>query len=436
MEEVQDRRDISACWTLKPKNRMEAAVNRTGVLAILVVALASSPTFGQFGGAGGGMGGMGGGMGGQGMAAGMQAQGGRFNVAGVADVQRFAEVEMEGGQRLSGKIELRNLVVDGELGRYLIAPFKIKAIRFLKPLNDAKPANGPAATDNEGNRAGDDVIDVQVARQARLAAVRAARAGAGLGGFETSTAPRGKVITITGKEIIGTIHIPNDFRLELEFGMLVLAPDKLRSITFADIRGNDGPGKAGARVPGEPNDAGRPAPARDTSPPRYLRHGNAIIVISPVGDRVTLYSFETKKSESLELSGSKDAPLGVVPILDQNLVALAMNGPKVTRIAVADMASGTWHSQELHKPIDGRAVPIVAAGVVVYNLGQDVYAYSAEAKQWDVALLPEGTRAAPTVGPGTATIESDGHIYTFSGKTGKWNHIDVRALLDGGALAK
>ena len=113
-----------------------------------------------------------------------------------------------------------------------------------------------------------------------------------------------------------------------------------------------------------------------------------------------------------------------------------LKGPKVTRIAVADTASGTWHSQELRKPLDGRASPIVAAGVVVYNLGRDVYAYGAEAQRWDVAELPEGVRAMPSVGPGTATIESDGHIYTFAGKTGKWDHVDVRAILDGGAAEK
>ena len=173
-----------------------------------------------------------------------------------------------------------------------------------------------------------------------------------------------------------------------------------------------------------------PTSGEDTSPPRYFRQGSFVIVISPVGDRVTLYNLDTKKSESLELSGSKDAPLEVTPILDENLVALMLKGPKVTRIAVADIASGTWHSQELRKPIDGQAVPIVASGVVVYNLGRDVYAYGAEAQRWDVAELPEGVRAMPSVGPGTATIESHGHIYTFAGKTGKWDHVDVRAILD------
>ncbi len=98
------------------------------------------------------------------------------------------------------------------------------------------------------------------------------------------------------------------------------------------------------------------------------------------------------------MSGSKDAPLEVTPIIAENLVALRLKGSKITRIAVADTASGTWHPQELRTPIEGQAVPIVAAGVVVYNLGQDVYAYGVEAQRWDVAELPEGVRAMPFFG--------------------------------------
>jgi hypothetical protein len=109
---------------------------------------------------------------------------------------------------------------------------------------------------------------------------------------------------------------------------------------------------------------------------------------------------------------------------------LQLTGSKITRIAVADMASGTWHSQDLHTPIDGQAVPIVGPGVVVYILGREVYAYGAEAQRWDVAELAAGVRAVPVVGPETATIESQGHIYTFAGKSGKWEHVDVRTLLD------
>jgi len=408
-------------------------MNRTGVLAAVALMLACSPSFAQppgMGGMGGGMGGMGGGMGGQGLVPGMMMQGGRFAGAGFIEVQRSAQVEMEGGQHLSGKIDLRPVVVDGDLGQYVIAPYKIKVIRFLKPVNE------PEANNNGEGGGGEEVVVGREALQNRAAVLRASRVVVGGGGFGMAPATRGKVITTADKEIIGTIHIPTEFRLELDFGTLALAPDKLRSITFTDDSREDKPSKAGATASSGPDDIGRPAPGREASLPRYFRHGSFVIVISPLGHQVTLYNVETRKSESLELSGSKDAPLEVTPVLDQNLVALMLKGPKLTRIAVADTASGTWHSQELRKPVDGRAVPIVASGVVVYNLGRHVYAYGAQAQRWDVAELLEGVRAMPSVGPGTVTIESDGHIYTFAGKTGKWDHVDVRAILDGVAAEK
>ena len=167
-----------------------------------------------------------------------------------------------------------------------------------------------------------------------------------------------------------------------------------------------------------------------------MRDGSSVIVISPVGDRVTLFNLDTKKSQSIELSGTKDAPLEVTPILAVNFVALAINGSKITKIAVADTAHGTWHSQALRKPFDGRAVPIVASGIVIYKLGREIYAYGAESGRWDIAELPEGAGAMPAFGVDTVTIESHGHIYTFASKIGKWDHVDVRNILDAGGTGK
>ena len=402
-------------------------MNRIGVLSTLVVMLASSPSFAQFGGAGG--------VGGQGMTPGMVMQRGGIVGPGFTEFQRSVQVEMEGGQRLSGRIDLRPLIVDGDLGQYFIAPDKIKMIRFLKPANEVE-ANG----DGEGG-GGDEGALIRLRPQGRGAAVRAVRGGGGGGGnggdmSDMTVMTRGKVITTTDKEIIGFIHIPTDFRLDLDFGSLNLSPPKLRSITFTGENREHKPAKGEAAVPRTSEDRDRLATSEATCPPRYFRQGNSLIVISSVGDRVTLFDLETKKSQSLELSGSKDAPLEVTPIIAQNLVALRLKGSGITRIAVADTESGTWHPQGLRSPIEGRAVPIVAPGVVVYNLGRDVYAYGAEAQRWDVAELPEGARTLPFVGPGTATIDSQGHIYTFSSKTGKWGHFDVRAILDVGGAKK
>jgi hypothetical protein len=403
---------------------------RTGLFSALALMFASAPSFAQFG----GMGGMGGGAPG---APGMMMQGGGFVGNGFAEVRRSVQIEMEGGQRLSGKIDFRPVIVDGDLGRYVIMPEKIKMIRFLKPANDVE---GDGDTEGGGG-GGKPVVPARLPN--RGVPVRAVRAGrGGFGGMsdrdpQTGAAlARGKVITTTDQEIIGTIHIPADFRLVLDFGMLNLAPAKLRSITFASTNRQDKPTPAEAAAVRPADGVGRVAQVDAASPPRYFRHGSSLIVISPDGDRVTLFDIETKKSQSLELPGSKDAPLEVALIAGENILALTLRGSKITSIAVADTASGLWRSQELRTPVEGQAVPIVGPGVVVYILGRDVYAYGAQAQRWGVAELAEGVRATPVFGAGTVTIEGQGHIYTFAGKSGMWEHVDVRAVIGAGGAEK
>jgi hypothetical protein len=436
-------------------------MKRSGLFAVVAMILTSPPSFAQFGAMGGSGGGVGGGMGGQGTS-GTIMQGGRISAGRFTELPRSAQVEMEGGKLLSGRIDLRPVVVDGDLGEYLIAPEKIKMIRFLKPMTDVKPGDAAESNNNGEAEGGPEEVAVPQKRANRGAVLRGGRGGGMMGGIGGGMAGmgggmvgmgggmmggegfgfvadsnsrsgmamlvRGKVITTSDKEIIGTIHIPTDFKLELDFGGLTLAPAKLRSITFTDAHPKAKPAKADAAPSGAHVSTGPPALGENTSPPRYFRQGRSVIVISPVGDRATLYNLDTKKSESLELSGSTVAPLEVTPVLVENLVALMLKGPKLMQIAVADLASGTWHSQALREPIDGEAVPIVAAGIVVYKIGRDVYAYGAESQRWDVAEMPEGVTAMPSIGAGGATIESNGHIFTFAGKTGKWDHVDVRAM--------
>ena len=419
-------------------------MNRTTLLAAVAAVLASSPCFAQFGGMGGMGGGIGGGMGGQ-RVQGNTIQGTRAAQAFFTDVPRSANVEMEGGQVLSGKIETRPVTVDADLGQYVITPHKIKMIRFLKPQNEVNPAGGDEAErKNDGLLGGAEVPDLVREMRKKAQAMPTARRGMGgsLGGFAMVADPgsrtgaamlvRGKVITTTDQEVIGMIHIPGDFTLELDFGSLILAPAKLRSITFTDKARKDKSAQAAPGMPGahQNENPDLPALAHNASPPRYFRQGSSIVVISPVGDRITLHDVDTKKSASLELSGSKDAPLEVTTVTVGDLIALVLKGPKITRLAVGNTSSGTWRSQDLREPIEGEAVPIVAPGVAVYAIGRNVYAYAAESDRWDVAELPAGVRAVPIVSPGSVTIETDGHIYAFSAKTGKWNHTDVRAILD------
>jgi hypothetical protein len=387
-------------------------MNRPEWLAAILIVLAPATGFAQFGGMGG--------MGGQGMAPGMM---GNRMMAGPIEVQRTVQVELEGGQRIGGRIDLRPLTAQGDLGRYTIMPDKIKTIRFLKPASEDQAGHAPGG---------------EVAPIGPPIAAPGMRQPPGMfpnlgnavpdpnnpGSFATMA--RGKVITTSGQEIIGNIYIPYNFQLQLDFGTLTPSAAKLRSITFTDGDRTAGPGKPDASLPRAPGEV----PDTSSMPPRYFRHQHSVIVVSPAGDRVTLFNLETRKSQSIELSGSKGAPLEVTPILGPDLVALALKGPKIDRIAVADLASGTWHAQDLREPARGGAEPIIAPGVAVYSLGRYAYAYSVAAHRWDFAELPEGLRAAAVVGPTGASIEGRGHIYTFIPRAGKWEHIDVRAILD------
>ncbi len=373
-------------------------MNRTGWLAAVVLVLAPTSGFAQMGGmGGGGMGGMGmGGMGGMSMG---QMMGGSY------EVRRAVQVEMEGGQHLNGQIDIGAVIVLGDLGRYGILPEKLKAIRFLKPEPGA-----PRPADEEPDEA------------------QPAAAGFGPAGVNAQNAMnpprlRAKVITTSGQEIVGSIINPRMFRLEMDFGVMVPKADKLRVITFTEGERKGGAGKADAAAPGE---AGGVHGA-SISQPRYFRHGEALVVSSPSGGRVTLYDLKTRRS--LELTGPNDAPIGLTPFYGPNLLALGVSGPKVTRIAVADTDTG-WHVQELRRPVAGRVTPTVFQGFALYTEGRYAYAYSAQAHRWDVAELPEGLRASPVGDQNGVTIEGRGHIYAFAPRTGRWEHVDVRAILD------
>ena len=313
---------------------------RRNVLAFVALALTPGPGFAQFGGMGGaggganpqranaarqGMGMMGGGMGG--MGGGMGGLQGNFPT-------RTVQVQIHGGKKIAGKMQLGHISVAGELGQYMIKPEFVKVIRF------ASRAKG------EGEEAEEE--KVQAEHEA--------------------------VITTSGEEIRGTVQRQN-WVLEIDCGTLTLDPDNLRSMTFLP--------------PSEPK---------------------AALSVPP--------------SEPTEL------PLNVTTIEGPNVVALMVSGAKITRLAAATEMSGDWIPIGLREPVQGRAVPIVGAGIVAYGLGRHVYAFGSEARRWDILDLPEGKAATPIVGPGSARVELDGQIHEFSAKTGKWKHIDTRAILD------
>ena len=346
----------------------------------IAVVIASLPGFAQVG------------SGGDGKKAGGLMSVGAFGGDGPAEVQRVAEVEMEGGQRLRGEIGLKPLTVESDLGRYSIPPDRIRMIRFLKPPVAVEAANA------EEVEAEPKAVPRAVMRRGITRAAQGFVQDPLNQGIISSLA-RGKIITATGKEIIGNIYIPTDFKIALDVGTLYLAAGKLRTITFADARPEEGranePEAAAAVAPAQ---AGQPAAAEAEGSPTYFRWGKQLFVSLPGGNRVALYNMDTKTSKTIELSSSPKAPVEVTPIAGANVLALGLKGSKITRIAVADLESGTWYAQDLRQPFEGRVSPILGPLVAVYPLGRYVYAYSAGPTAGTSSSCPKACKPRPRSG--------------------------------------
>jgi hypothetical protein len=167
--------------------------------------------------------------------------------------------------------------------------------------------------------------------------------------------------------------------------------------------------------------------------PRYERRGDLVFVTSPLGDKFTIYHAATNKASTIRLPNSKESPLRVTPIGSEgDLVALMLNGPKIARLYVFSLDDWKWYPQDLKQPVAGVLTPSVGLSVAAYAQGRTIYAFSTKAKRWSILELPQEAPAQPgmSVESDSVDIEYDGHIYEFSGKTGEWNHKDLRALID------
>ena len=176
-----------------------------------------------------------------------------------------------------------------------------------------------------------------------------------------------------------------------------------------------------------------PAAKTETDPPpeaRFERHGDTLLIHSPKGDKLTVHDMSTKKSQTVRLAPS-NTPIEAQPIVGPGVVALAISGPKITRIAATDDLKGTWIPFELREPVTtGSAMPIVGPGVAAYGLGRYVYAFSSKAHRWDVISVPEGIDATPLVGPQSVTIEGKGHSFTFEASEAKWKHVNYNDIVN------
>jgi RNA polymerase sigma factor (sigma-70 family) len=178
--------------------------------------------------------------------------------------------------------------------------------------------------------------------------------------------------------------------------------------------------------------AGKP----DRAMPAHYENGSHILVISPEGDRVALYNRLTTKTRTLRLPVAPGSRHDVVPIWGQNVIALHIKGPNISRIAaygplLAFQGQGKWCTQELREPVSV-ASPIVSNQSAAYKLGRYVYAFSSLVQRWDVIELPQDSHASPLASPDgfSVIIRAGSHLYEFNQNSGMWHDLDFNAILD------
>lgn len=365
---------------------------------------------------------------------GLRSMGGFVAEAAQEGLRRLTDVELEGGQRVTGEIDVPTLTVLGDAGRYAIEPARVKMIKFLKP--ETEPADEEPAEDFAKVKAAMIGGPMRKARMFAQGFVPDPVSGV------MSVPTRGKVVTTPGREIVGTIYLPRDFKITLDVGTLYLAPGKLRTITFSEPPAPAKTTEKPANDPVVPAADGFPkretqakAAAADRSPRVFWVSntlvGNQMLITAPGDNRVAVYDPQTKKSWTIELSPAQDAPVVAVPITGQGLLALDCSGPKVTRLAVFQFGTeGGWWTQDLREPSTGRVSPILGPGTAVYIAGRHAYAFSAWTHRWEIVELPEGFRPNLVVRGDGVYLEGDGHVYFFRGETSKWEQLDLRAILN------
>ncbi len=155
-----------------------------------------------------------------------------------------------------------------------------------------------------------------------------------------------------------------------------------------------------------------------------FRSQDILVVESP--DRTSIQAM----SLSVEGDGSDPAvwdrftlPPGVTadPVIGPDTLAPTFKGQMITQVAAFSRYTGVWAVQKLKKPVEEEITPCMSPGGVIYQVGNDVYAFSARKGIWG-ALHLEGNEK-PKVAASTNDIEvlQGNKLHVFSLNRGQWS---------------
>ena len=168
--------------------------------------------------------------------------------------------------------------------------------------------------------------------------------------------------------------------------------------------------------------AGRNTSVQRTTIPA-LRGPSIIAVTAPDGRTLNALSYKFEPGAKRVWQGYK-IPEGVkhwLPLMGGEVLTIAMNGEVSELAAFSPEREGAWKTQTLREPVEDEVVPIVGPGVAVYQVGNDVYAFSAKASQWGVLNLTG--KGAPTVEVDNLAVlvQQGDTLHVFDVANGTWS---------------
>jgi len=142
-------------------------------------------------------------------------------------------------------------------------------------------------------------------------------------------------------------------------------------------------------------------------------------VESPDGTSLRAKSLETDQGNWQSLA----LPPGVklIPIAGGDVLALILRGKEINHIAAFSAVTGKWHMEHLLRPIKEEITPAIGPGSVLYQAGNDFYAFSPQKGLWGVLHLEDKEPAKASISPTDIEVLQGNRLYVFSLKSGKWS---------------
>ncbi len=148
-----------------------------------------------------------------------------------------------------------------------------------------------------------------------------------------------------------------------------------------------GPG-LGTSFPFAPTGKNAPNMVDPANPLPIYRTPSILIVESP--DRRAIQAMSLEAGDQDEAVWHKlTLPPGVTanPHWVNDTVALVLKGKTIDQVAAFSRHTGEWKVQRLLKPAQDELTPLVSVGLAVYQVGNDIYAFSEQTGTWGVLHL-------------------------------------------------